>query len=392
MKKTLIAIAAAAALTTSAFAEITFGAWLRVLPTLVANNGDGWGAGMANSWYWGARTARVDINAVSEDGNAGMTMGVYNDAWGGLGTADAFNFWVKPIDQVKLTVGKFDNVYRNNFTFGSWNWLRPQNWIYEGEGLTFTGFSGTGLLVEVFPIEGLNIFAGVNLQKKFMDGNGAWDAYKNAQIGATYTIDGVGRIQAKFVGKGEKTGDAKYDGDIEVAFDLTAVDNFYLTAGFAYYMKNSDYLKSKDTVDAVQNMKAALGLSVNIGDSFKISADAQLAMYGKMGAAEIKVDPRFAFGVGVDYSFSDIGLSLSADVRYLGATTSIDGNKVDNSDSISFLVGVNKSCGSNGSLGIAFQGQTHGKGFTNTADAGVGLPGYSDKFAWVVPISMSVWF
>ena len=50
MKKTLIAVAAAAALTaTSAFAEITFGAWLRVLASPVASTGEEVVAGMENS-------------------------------------------------------------------------------------------------------------------------------------------------------------------------------------------------------------------------------------------------------------------------------------------------------------------------------------------------------
>ena len=66
MKKTLIAVAAAAALTaTSAFAEITFGAWLRTLTAPVASNGEDTVVGTANSWGWGARTARIDINGVS---------------------------------------------------------------------------------------------------------------------------------------------------------------------------------------------------------------------------------------------------------------------------------------------------------------------------------------
>ena len=137
MKKTLIAVAAAAALTaTSAFAEITFGAWLRVLGSPIASTGEEVVAGMENSWGWGARTARIDINGVSEDGKAGFSMGVYNDVYDGLGTGDRFNLWVKPTDTVKISIGKYDspdNGLRGDLCYGSWNWLRPYNWAFDGE-------------------------------------------------------------------------------------------------------------------------------------------------------------------------------------------------------------------------------------------------------------------
>ena len=75
MKKTLIAVAAAAALTTSAFAEITFGAWLRTI-TGVANNGEDMVTGMSNSWG-GMRPSRIGVNWVSDDGMAGMKHDMY---------------------------------------------------------------------------------------------------------------------------------------------------------------------------------------------------------------------------------------------------------------------------------------------------------------------------
>ena len=126
MKKTLIAVAAAAALTTSAFAEITFGAWLRVLAAPVASNGEDTVAAMGNSWGWGARAARVDIRATSEDEKVGFVFGVFDDMGDGIGKADDGYIWAKPVDAVKVSFGRYDGPTR----------LRITVWDGSGVGLS----------------------------------------------------------------------------------------------------------------------------------------------------------------------------------------------------------------------------------------------------------------
>ncbi|UKI55995.1 MAG: hypothetical protein L6V90_02030 [Treponema succinifaciens] len=201
MKKTLIAVAAAAALTaTSAFAEITFGAWLRVLASPVASTGKDVIAGVENSWGWGARTARININGTSEDGKAGFVMGVYNDFESGLGQGDDAYLWVKPVDTVKVSVGKFDsptNGLRGDFCYGSWNWLRPGNWAYGGEGLTFEGIWRQGMMLEADPMDGLHAFAVIPMSSSYKS---AEEVYRNIQVGFGYAIEGVGKLKAQFIG------------------------------------------------------------------------------------------------------------------------------------------------------------------------------------------------
>ena len=415
MKKTLIAVAAAAALTaTSAFAEITFGAWLRVLGSPIASTGEEVVAGMENSWGWGARTARIDINGVSEDGKAGFSMGVYNDVYDGLGTGDRFNLWVKPTDTVKISIGKYDspdNGLRGDLCYGSWNWLRPYNWAFDGEGLTFDGICRKGLMVEADPIDGLHLFAVIPMDKQNTYYHTAEWTYRNAQVGFGYAIEGVGKLKAQWIGdwsyttKPDSDGNAEVDetkttGQIGVAFDITAIENLYATVGARFGIADKDY------VPGYLKMAITAGASYQVSDAMKFSVDGGYVQYQDKCVARDgeAVDNVFFVGGGIDYAIMD-GVSLAADVRYMSnAKAGGKGFGKDGDEgAISFLIGVNKSVGSNGSLGVGFQGATNGCGLVTAGGDSNGLvAGYNpvsgtvtgdgDEFVWAIPVSVSVWF
>ena len=415
MKKTLIAVAAAAALTaTSAFAEITFGAWLRVLGSPIASTGEEVVAGMENSWGWGARTARIDINGVSEDGKAGFSMGVYNDVYDGLGTGDRFNLWVKPTDTVKISIGKYDspdNGLRGDLCYGSWNWLRPYNWAFDGEGLTFDGIWRKGLMVEADPIDGLHLFAVIPMDKQNTYYHTAEWTYRNAQVGFGYAIEGVGKLKAQWIGdwsyttKPDSDGNAEVDetkttGQIGVAFDITAIENLYVTVGARFGIADKDY------APGYLKMAFTAGASYQVSDAMKFSVDGGYVQYQDKCVARDgeAVDNVFFVGGGIDYAIMD-GVSLAADVRYM-SNAKAGGNgfgKDGDEGAISFLIGVNKSVGSNGSLGVGFQGATNGCGLVTAGGDSNGLvAGYNpvpgtvtgdgDEFVWAIPVSVSVWF
>ena len=417
MKKTLIAVAAAAALTaTSAFAEITFGAWLRVLGSPIASTGEEVVAGMENSWGWGARTARIDINGVSEDGKAGFSMGVYNDGYDGLGTGDRYSLWVKPTDTVKISIGKYDspdNGLRGDFCYGSWNWLRPYNWAFDGEGLTFDGIWRKGLMVEADPIDGLHLFAVIPMDKQNTYYHTAEWTYRNAQVGFGYAIEGVGKLKAQWIGdwsyttKADSDGNAnaevdetKTTGQIGVAFDITAIENLYATVGARFGIAD------KDEVPGYLKMAITAGASYQVSDAMKFSVDGGYVQYQDKCVARDGelVDNVFFVGGGIDYAIMD-GVSLAADVRYMSnAKAGGKGFGKDGDEgAISFLIGVNKSVGSNGSLGVGFQGATNGCGLVTAGGDSNGLvAGYNplsgtvtgdgDEFVWAIPVSVSVWF
>ena len=395
MKKTLIAVAAAAALTaTSAFAEITFGAWLRTLTAPVASNGEDTVVGTANSWGWGARTARIDINGVSEDGKAGFAMNVFNDMSMDISAGDRAVLWVKPVDMIKISVGKYDspdNGLRGDFCYGSWNWLRPYNWGFDGEGLTFDGIWRKGMMIEADPIEGLHAFVVIPMEDANADSyyKKAEDTYRNVQIGFGYAIDGVGKLKAQYIGDDSYTTDAEGDrdetkttGQIGVAFDLNAVENLYVTVGARFGIADKDYAPD------YLKMAFTAGASYQVSDAMKFSVDGGYKQYQDktVGKDGDKKDNEFFVGAGVDYTIMD-GLNLAADVRY----KNIGYGKEGDDGAISFLVGVNKSVSSNGSLGIGFQGATNGCGFVQSDGKGL-VANEADDFVWAIPVSVSVWF
>ncbi|MDY2615551.1 MAG: hypothetical protein SOV76_03190 [Treponema succinifaciens] len=395
MKKTLIAVAAAAALTaTSAFAEITFGAWLRTLTAPVASNGEDTVVGTANSWGWGARTARIDINGVSEDGKAGFAMNVFNDMSMDISAGDRAVLWVKPVDMIKISVGKYDspdNGLRGDFCYGSWNWLRPYNWGFDGEGLTFDGLWRKGMMIEADPIEGLHAFVVIPMEDANADSyyKKAEDTYRNVQIGFGYAIDGVGKLKAQYIGDDSYTTDAEGDrdetkttGQIGVAFDLNAVENLYVTVGARFGIADKDYAPD------YLKMAFTAGASYQVSDAMKFSVDGGYKQYQDkvVGKAGDEKDNEFFVGAGVDYTIMD-GLNLAADVRY----KNIGYGKEGDDGAVSFLVGVNKSVSSNGSLGIGFQGATNGCGFVQSGGKGL-VANEADDFVWAIPVSVSVWF
>jgi hypothetical protein len=429
MKK-ILAITAMAAFAAVSFAEgITFGAWLRALAAPVANDGDETITAAGNSWGWGARTARINVTAVAPDGNAGFNMGVYNDVSMSLSAGDEANLWVKPIDIVKVSYGKYDNnTLRGDMCYGSWNWLRPtSSWLAEDEGLLMSGNGATGLMAEITPMEELYIQALVPITTSEVK---AGTTYKNLRAGFAYTVPGLVKVKGQYIGKGAASEDAKdattktvkgyaasdvdyieadgtihfsttatptnqtitvpatpkKDGnsncDIEAEVDVLAVEGLYAGVGFRYDVRKD----GKENNAGEENMKVALGVSYQVMPELKVSASgAFFTFYGE------KVDPRFQAGLGVDYDLGD-GLAANADFRYL-SKAGVDGEKADYTDHMAFSVGVTKSVSSNGYIGVAFQGQTNSGNFANNVITGkANDDGEMKNFTWCVPVALSVWF
>ena len=447
MKKTLIAVAAAAALTaTSAFAEITFGAWLRSI-TGVASNGEDIVTGTSNSWG-GIRPSRVNVAGTSEDGNAGFKLDIYFNAtkaqtvnadgtFGGstqvLEVGDNAYIWVKPASSVQLALGKFDGGetgLRGDFCYGSWNWLRPGNWIADDEGLTFRGSHTDGLMAKITPVDGLvaviqlpvynGTWGGYNnaYQKETVIGGEKIDSkytiedtFKNGMYAAAYSIEGLGTLKAGYFGsyaeKNKKSTkkvivvkdednyesvgklleskeildpaakDSKQIGTVNVAFDLNAVENLYVTVGAFFGIADKEYNAWNE------KMKFTAGASYQVSDAMKFSVSGGYVKYQDkcVGKDSDKKDNAFSVGAGVDYAIMD-GLNAAADLRY----KNIGYGKDKDEGAISFLVGVTKNVSSNGYIGVGFQGATNGNGLTGiTANK-------NDDFVWAVPVALSVWF
>lgn len=379
MKKLIGALALAAMVAASAFAEVSFGAWVCNLPALLSSNGDDiQGGGVQNPWG-GWRPARADIRFSSDDGKAGMILGVYTDinkdGTTGFSFSDNCLMWVKPIDQIKLSIGAHDNFFgtRSDLCYGSWNWLRPNTNIRWGEHFTFSanaGWRDRGLGIDITPIEALKIFAFIPLQTQ--TASDLEYVFGKGWYGAMYTIDGIGKIKAQFIGGYTKSAAGTKLGTIEAAFDLTAVDKLFATVGVDFNIQDSDLYQKGNKMFGVQ-----AGASYGITEAFKVSADVAIAI-PKEG------DLGLSFGVGADYAVND-AVGVTADVRMLMLNNGSD-------PTLSFLAGLTYACGSNGSLGIGFQGAVgFGKAAT-PGDLGVTKATAGDKFAFAVPLRFSTWF
>ena len=379
MKKLIGTAMLAALLATSAFAELNMGAWVRTMVAPVAGDGDNIISGWANSWGYGIRNARISFNWTSDDEKVGMMYDIFGDGASGFGRGDYRAAWFKPADWVKFMVGHIDNGYtmRGDLCFGSWNWMRPNNWLFDDEGLTFNLGNADALQVEFFPVEGLQI-----LGRFAMPADGGFqDSYKmfeQSTFAVGYTIGSVGTIKAAWNGNGDRAGDDyKYLGDIQAAFDLTAVENLYITVGVKVSIAESDY---KDLQDDFKFLKAALGVSYQILDNLRIAANFGVQTYEE-------ADPSFQFGVGVDVGLTD-SLTLSADFRGLIPGDGAGMTKAED-PAFSFLVGLDWGFSGNGQLGIGFQGSTNGYGIL--AGSGYIAPA-DDSFSWAVPLKFGYWF
>ena len=408
MKKTLIAVAAAAALTaTSAFAEITFGMWTKAVLVPVANDGEDYKAGLTQAWSGPARTAGLGVNGVNEEGTAGYTFEIRDQAGEDkISHGDRSVLWVKPIDMVKLSVGYFDdgdNGFRQGSGFGAWDWLRPSrttDLFFNGDDAIMDKKSGDGFIAEVTPIEGLKVMANIPFLKTGTYIQDAYDIYKKTQIGAAYTIDGTGTLKVLWTGVSEETkvGNKKsdYTGKIGVAFNLTAVENLNLAIGAKFDIVDEDYKvgdidfskKSFGEWGGAKNKAYfALNAGYQVSDAMKVSLAGGVKLFKNSG-----FDPKWGIGAGVDYVVMD-GLTLNTDVRYISETKySKNGIKVDGKDdAVSFLVGASKGF-SNGSLGVGFEGITNGIGFSGIP-AGKDDKGKAhDGFMWCVPVVLTFSF
>lgn len=372
MKKALAILMILALVGSAAFAEITFGAWGRGLFVPLQNTGADGAENMANiakSWDNSLTNPRVGFSVMGNSDNVGFQIDIYADNSGAddngsLVRGDQAKIWVKPMDKVTVTLGKFfDDTLRGNGTFGSFDWLRAYGGG-EGEDFTFTRIcsgddnknwnSEQGFEVAVKPTDA--IFAAVAFCGLDKQATQTADLTDGMQIAGGYTIEGIGQIRAQYFSQylaTETAGEYDADGTVEVAFKLTAVENLYADFGFRMFT-NSDSKNANDTKD------------INAYANYKVDAATihVLVAYTLNATAD---DNAYNFGAGVDYNL-DGGITLQGDVRYY--------NDIRNGGTdakTTFFAGVKKGF-SNGLIGAGFEYMTAG-------DAG-----------YAIPVRLEYWF
>ena len=412
MKKTLIAVAAAAALTTSAFAEITFGAWGRAILVPIANNGDKTVAGQNQSWGGWGRATGLNIDGSDAEGKAGFSMSYRNTtedpSWDNQYSAknllgDNAHFWIKPFDGLKVIAGKVEyNALRGNACLPGWDVIRSSFEV--GEDLLFKNYAGTGALVE-YTNDALTVFAAVPLKTAYSstkddkNNDEVSNVYARTQAGAMYKIDGTGVVKAQFIGKNlekEVDGSKKmYTGDLEASFELTAVENLWVGLGVTFpimdkelggRLGDDDFAKFTGATD----MKIGLGASYNVTDELTVMANGKVLLaqnYKKENTGDESIKPGMQFAVGANYKIED-GLSFAAEVGYLAERKC--GDEKLNESSVFAMAGLNKSVGA-ANVFCGFEMQTNVKGQANGL-AGIKNPKAKTEKStqWAIPVVITL--
>jgi hypothetical protein len=361
MKKALAILMVLAMVTGVAFAQdaaapaaITIGGWGRGVFLPVINTGaedEDSTADTKSSWNGSPRVGftvagnsenigfQIDLNA---DGK--LDTASDNDY---LGFGDQAKIWAKPIANVKLELGRvYDDTLRGNGTIGVFDWYRPFG-TWTGEDLTFDRIStgSYGFAVSATPVTGL--FAAVAL--KDVNGGLTENLFSNAQYAAGYTIDGIGQIRAQYISAYDATADDT-QGNFQVAFKVTAVENLYADIGFKMNTNNDMDVEETKTVAAYANYKVAAAT---------IHALANVNMYKE-------ADTKMEFGVGANYGLQD-NIGIAADVRYFNdaASGSLD-EDLDPVAKTTVFAGITKGFG-NGVIGIGVE-------IMSAADMGYAIP------------------
>lgn len=323
MKKIVGTIAAAALVAASAFADVGIGSWGRAIfsPVGTVDGGDTFVSNETTSWMGGKGTSRVGISVHGESENVGFNIDMNADGFSGAGIGDTAFFWAKPWDFLEVKIGKVqDDTGRGSLGYGMFNWWR-MGFGSAGDDLTFTRFGNggggqaRGAIVKITPVDGLWIIGTFDV-----NGNSEAAAVfgQQSQYGVGYTIDGIGSIRAQFIGDANaynKDGDTIGNGKAEVAFDLTAVDNLYLTVGVQIPFAFNAFGKINDniSVGVLNEVKLAAGVD------FKLAAVTLHAVVDGRIPNAVKWSEEFVAGINTDITATRggrIGVGVGADVDF----------------------------------------------------------------------------
>ena len=431
MKKLVATAAAAALLGTAAFAaDVKIGGCGRGV--WLTGNGvneekDGNDIYTSATKSWGGTGPRVGMNFSVETEN----IGVFTEFHAEEQQFSDYRIWWSPVEQLKVFFGTNPNHFRGDAVYGMWDIYRTgtvdRSWKYDGrldygsaqqqeEGWTFMSHSCKGTQILVTPIEGLKLVAALeyplskdnvpwkhNWEKNEHEYNGASANVKNvlgrqSKFAAAYDIEGVGTVKLGLDEKGQATvkdGEKKAQNILNVAFDLTSVENLKLSVGAFVPLVQKTVAKSVDS----NGEEIGWGNQVNLFAKYKADA---LTISGRVGTIigtydqKVKVGETsgiestsgafgFLVGAGLEYAIAD-GLSVIGEVDYANGIYA-NRSSADHMDVLDFGVAVSKSY-ANGKIVAGFEGTTN----NGNAPVCAYETEKADQLGWCVPICFEYWF
>jgi len=348
MKKLLVVLLALAVLgmAVSAEAKLSVGAWGRGWFSPIGSDGTDQIVQAGPSWGGGAARVGVSFNGSSD--NVGFSWNPGVDGKSMNAVCDQAKIFAKLNDMVTVQVGVIQgDVLRGKI--GDFGDVCPSG---GGEDDIFARFNPTGLLLDLTPAPGIYLGAALGVPST----NLVSDEFKAIQVGAGYTIEGMGMIRAQYIGTA--TSGAK--GTINAAFAFTGAEGVLVDAGVKYNLDSN--IPIGVNVAAKYN-KDALGIYVRVGANVAgDSAVYQLALKGGLGLYYTVAAPA---SVGVE-----VGYTGKCNTKVIPTTDTTNYESMD-------LFPQVKLGYSNGYLKVGF-------------DAQVGLN--SQKMNYKLPIQLEYWF
>ena len=194
-----------------------------------------------------------------------------------------------------------------------------------------------------------------------------------------------------------KDGEEKAQNIVNVAFDLTAVENLKLSIGAFVPLVQKTVASSIDS----NGEEIGCGNQVNLFAKYKADA---LTISGRVGTIIGTYDQKakagetsgiestsgafgFLVGAGVEYAIPSVeGLSIIGEVDYANGIYA-NRSSADNMDVLDFGIAVSKSY-SNGKVVAGFEGTTN----NNNAPVSAYTTNEAKDFGWCVPICFEYWF
>ena len=419
MKKLVATAAAAALLGTAAFAaDVKIGGCGRGV--WLTGNGvneekDGNDIYTSATKSWGGTGPRVGMNFSVETEN----IGVFTEFHAEEQQFSDYRIWWSPVEQLKVFFGTNPNHFRGDAVYGMWDIYRTgtvdRSWKYDGrldygsaqqqeEGWTFMSHSCKGTQILVTPIEGLKLVAALEfpLTKEASSSSNVKNVLgRQSKFAAAYGIEGVGTVK---VGLEEKTNVATKDGEkaqniLNVAFDLTAVENLTVSVGAFVPLVQKTVISNDDNSVKFNGEEVGWGNQVNLFAKYKADA---LTISGRVGTIigtydqKVKVGETsgiestsgafgFLVGAGLEYAIAD-GLSVIGEVDYANGIYA-NRSSADHMDVLDFGVAVSKSY-ANGKIVAGFEGTTN----NGNAPVCAYETEKADQLGWCVPICFEYWF
>jgi hypothetical protein len=295
----------------AAFAEITFSAGGRAVVDIFGirlSDPVATTAGSETTWNTDGPEVIVKINAVHPDQHLGLNLGI-SAASSSVSVLRASNakVWIKPVDWFKITLGSFeedDLRYKIGTTgsgFGNYElYIRGSA---RDENVLFHRFksSGFGTHLTLTPIENLYIgaaFGSVGNARSFtaLSENGAVNVFKNIQVGAGYTIPGIGFARLQYIGERPFLNEGIRSGESDrLRNDANGTYNF---------LGRESTLGNAAAIQAAFQLTAVRGLNIDIAASVPLlleweQDDPVVSTPGEMVLA-VKSQRPYVAGIGFD--------------------------------------------------------------------------------------------